>query len=139
MKSRLSGEERCAITIVALSLLVLAGVARGEEVEVGGKVKEVRALIEPWQFMLVPLSVVMVMLAKKWLVRVPSEWWPWVVPFIGAGLDWLGANAGMWTGNSVVGGMMGGLAVWFHQTVKQTSAYAERKAEERDEECGSGL
>lgn len=69
---------------------------------------------------IVPTVTVLVMGLRKWISAIPIQVWPWVTPFLGAGLDYLGAKVGIWTNSLEAGAAMGGLAVWFHQLGTQT-------------------
>lgn len=73
-----------------------------------------------WQMFLVPAVTVLIMGFRKVVAIVPDQLWPWLAPFIGAGLDYAASMAGFWTGSGQVGLLMGGLAVWFSQLGKQT-------------------
>lgn len=74
---------------------------------------------------IVPITTVVVMGARLAIKAIPIQLWPWITPFLGAGLDYLGAKFGFWTTNPAAGAAMGGLAVWFHQLGAQTLNIAE--------------
>jgi hypothetical protein len=69
---------------------------------------------------IVPAVTVLVMGLRKVISAIPVQVWPWVAPFLGAGLDYAGAKLGFWTSSLEAGAAMGGLAVWFHQLGVQT-------------------
>ncbi len=72
----------------------------------------------PLQFVLVPIVTVSISVVRKYTTKIPEAVWPYASPFIGAGLDWLGTNFGLWSGNVAAGAMLGGLSTWFHQIDK---------------------
>lgn len=76
--------------------------------------------VKPAEFLLIPTVIVLIMLIKKWIPKIPGAAWPYLAPFIGALLDYAATNFGLWSGNAGVGAMFGGLAVWFHQLGTQT-------------------
>lgn len=85
--------------------------------------EEIRNQLEKYSWLkifIVPLVTVLVMGIKKAITAVPGAVWPWVTPFIGAGLDYIGAKLGFWTGSVEAGAAAGALAVWFHQLNTQT-------------------
>ena len=69
---------------------------------------------------IVPTVTVLVMGLRKAIAAIPVQIWPWVTPFLGTALDYVGSKIGIWTSNAEAGVLMGGLAVWFHQLVTQT-------------------
>jgi hypothetical protein len=71
--------------------------------------------LKPLEFLLIPAVTVLIQLVRKFVPQIPDNAWPWVAPFIGAILDYVGSKAGIWTGNVAVGAMLGGLGTWFHQ------------------------
>lgn len=77
-------------------------------------------VLQPLQFLIIPLVTVIIMGVKKLVPKIPPVAWPFVAPFIGALLDYAAAKAGWVTGSPVVGAMLGGLGTWFHQTGSQT-------------------
>lgn len=81
---------------------------------------------------LVPLITVGVMGLKKVIGAIPIQVWPYVTPFLGTGLDYLGEKAGIWSGNAVVGAAMGGLAVWFHQIGAQAKEFVKEGSTRSD-------
>jgi hypothetical protein len=85
--------------------------------------QEVRAFFDQQlllKLFIVPITTVLVMGIKKMIGAIPVQLWPWITPFLGVGLDYLGSKVGIWTGSAEAGGIMGGLAVWFHQLGTQT-------------------
>lgn len=84
------------------------------------KVRDVLGKYSLVKALLVPGTLVLVMAVRKWIGLIPDQLWPWITPFIGAGLDWVGTRVGFWTGSPEAGLAAGGLAVWFSQLGKQT-------------------
>lgn len=76
-------------------------------------------ILKPLQFLLIPLVTVLIQLARKFIPMIPDTYWPFVAPFLGATLDYIAGQTGLWTGNAAVGAMLGGLGTWFHQFQKQ--------------------
>lgn len=76
-------------------------------------------IIKPFEFLLIPIVTVFIQLVRKFVPQIPSGVWPYAAPFIGALLDWLATKMGLWSGNPMIGAMLGGLATWFHQADKQ--------------------
>lgn len=72
------------------------------------------------KLLIVPVVTVFVMAVRKWIMLIPDQLWPWITPFIGVGLEYLGEKLGFWTGSTQAGAMVGALAVWFSQLGKQT-------------------
>ena len=67
-----------------------------------------------------PVVTVLIMLFRKWVVIIPDQFWPYIAPFLGWGIDALAAGMGFWTGSPAAGLAMGAAAVWFHQLGRQT-------------------
>lgn len=78
------------------------------------------AKLGQFQWVLIPLTTTVIGGLKKFISMIPSQLWPWVSPFLGAGLDWIGSKAGIWSGDPTVGALMGGAGTWFHQLLTQT-------------------
>lgn len=77
-----------------------------------------------YQMFLIPAVTVFIMAFRRFVSFVPDQLWPWIAPFIGAGLDFVAVKVGLWTGSPETGLLMGGLAVWFSQVGKQTKEIA---------------
>jgi hypothetical protein len=73
-----------------------------------------------FQWVLVPVTTIIIMGVKKWVPAIPSQLYPWIAPLLGGALDWFGTQAGIWSGDALVGAAFGGLATWFHQLGSQT-------------------
>lgn len=84
-------------------------------------IRDAIAKFSYWQFLLVPLALILTMGVKKWVTFIPDKVLPWVAPVLGAALDQIAAKAGFWTSNPAVGATMGGLATWAHQAWTQTT------------------
>jgi hypothetical protein len=92
----------------------------------GGGVLSIFSQLSGWEFLLIPFCTVLIQAVRKFVPQIPSNVWPWVAPFIGAILDYLGSKVGIWTGNVAVGAMFGGLATWFQQLDKQSVGFLDR-------------
>jgi hypothetical protein len=115
--------------VVAVLLLFWAMIACAQLVtnvtgtEVTKDDEAVRAYLTKYSWVkifIVPATVLLVMLVRKIVPVIPNQIWPWVVPILGVGLDYVGSKFGFWTGSLEAGGLMGGLAVWLHQLGTQT-------------------
>lgn len=127
------------VSIMAQLATNVPGGVPGEQLVTDGATDEkVKAFLTKYTWLkifLVPLVTVIVMAAKQIISKIPIQVWPWVTPFIGVGLDYLGEKAGLWTGSMVAGAAMGGLATWFHQLGTQTR---EWKVEGSSPSSGKG-
>ena len=84
------------------------------------KIVAFQRFISPWQFILVPIVLVIVQFFKHVIPNVPAAVWPYASPVVGALLDWIAIEAGWWTGNPTIGAMLGGLSSWFYTAIKPT-------------------
>lgn len=82
--------------------------------------------VPPWlQTLIIPLTFGLIAAIKKYLPKVSSGWYPFIVPFLGAGIDLLTNLFGLWGSQGLVnsalaGAALGGLATWLHQLGKQS-------------------
>jgi hypothetical protein len=88
--------------------------------DVSGKIVAFRKLISPWEFVLVPLVTGVVQALKNLIPKIPATVWPWVAPALGALFDWLAIEAGWWTGNPLVGTVLGSTGTWLYTIAKPT-------------------
>lgn len=81
--------------------------------------------IPTWlQLLITPLTLALVAAIKKFLPQVNPAWMPFLVPFVGAGINVLSDLLGAWGNQGLItsaaaGAALGGLSTWLHQTVKQ--------------------
>lgn len=73
------------------------------------------AKFSAWQLFLIPIVTVVVELMKRGITAIPAGALPWVAPFIGVALQYLGSKFGLWTANPGAGLLFGGLATWFNE------------------------
>lgn len=85
------------------------------------------ARFSKWQLFLVPLVTVVVAAFKKAFTAIPSQAWPWLAPFVGVGLDYVGSKFGLWSGNAAAGAILGGLSTWFYEFTAQTKEFVAGK------------
>jgi len=89
-------------------------------VTVTDKIIAFRKLLSPWEFMLVPLATAIIQILKMWIPKIPVTLWPWAAPVLGAGLDYLAIQTGLWTGNPIVGAVFGSMGTWLYTVAKPT-------------------
>jgi hypothetical protein len=81
--------------------------------------------IPTWlQLLITPITLALVAAVRKYLPQIKPAYMPFIVPFVGAGLNALIDLIGVW-GNqglitsAVAGAALGGLSTWLHQLGKQ--------------------
>lgn len=76
------------------------------------------------QLLITPITLALVAAVRKYLPQIKPAYLPFIVPFVGAGLNVLTDLVGAW-GNqglitsAVAGAALGGLSTWLHQLGKQ--------------------
>lgn len=92
------------------------------------------ASLPTWlQGLVVPATLVIASLLKKYVPRIPANALPFIVPFIGAGVDILLDLVGLWgnqglANSAIAGAALGGLATWLHQMGKQSGVIPSNKS-----------
>lgn len=82
------------------------------------------------QLLVTPVTLVLVFAIRKYFVKIPSEWIPFVAPFLGAAISAASAQLGLWASNGIAvdataGAALGGLSTWVHQMGKQSGVIPE--------------
>jgi len=83
--------------------------------------------IPTWlQLLITPITLALVAAVRKYLPQVKPAYMPFIVPFVGAGLNVLIDLVGVWgnqglISSAVAGAALGGLSTWLHQVGKQTT------------------
>jgi len=92
---------------------------------VNGGLPSLSAIPQWLQVLIMPLTLVLVALIKKYLPVVPSGLLPVAAALVGALVDLLSNLVGLWGSQGLVnsalaGAALGGLATWLHQLGKQS-------------------
>jgi len=113
------------IVVAGLAVLILSAFGQGAEAApmavADEKVRGFFDAFTAWKFLLVPIVTILIQAVRKWIPKIPPNYFPWIAPIIGGLLDYGASKAGIWTGSGEIGLMCGGLATWFHQTGRQTA------------------
>jgi len=122
-------KHKIALLLAAIAFALMPVLLFGQTNEASGDNitaadESIRAVVEKfsyWKLLIVPITMILVQGVKKFVAFVPDKYLPWCGPIIGGLLDLVATKFGFWTGDGAAGAMMGGLATWAHQAVKQTA------------------
>lgn len=102
-----------------ICLIFSAVFAFGQTDNPDAKVAEFFGKFSYWSFLLIPICMAITQGIKTLLPKVPTWLLPYIVPFLGAGVDFLANKLGLWTGNTAAAAVISGLSVYVHQLYKQ--------------------